>query len=91
MRDIHTLPHVEPILVNPSPTSREQLGVKVPAMSRLKPPQLMEHLGFRTEVHARMGAPVGFQVYCSDLYNPVLATINCFVSLRSERPMTALR
>ena len=40
----------KPIVVNPSPASRQQLGLKIPAMSRLKAPQLMEHLRFSTEV-----------------------------------------
>lgn len=40
----------EPILVPASATSRQQLGLKLPVLSKLKPPQLIQHLGFKTEV-----------------------------------------
>ena len=55
-RDMDPTHLSELMLVPSSPASRQQMGLKVPAMSRLKPPQLIEHLGFRTEVHAHSAA-----------------------------------
>ena len=40
----------QPILVAASATSRQHMGLKLPSGSRLKPLELIQHLGFSAEV-----------------------------------------
>ena len=50
----HIIRLSEPVLVPPSATSRQQLGLKRPAISKLTPAELIEVLGFTTEVRPLM-------------------------------------
>ena len=49
-----TLQHLsaldQPILVAASATNRQHMGLKIPSGSRLKPLELLQHLGFSAEV-----------------------------------------
>ena len=46
----HLIALDEPILVAASATSRQHMGLKLPSGSRLKPLELIQHLGFGADV-----------------------------------------